>query len=124
MQLQIDHILINAFLNKQIETGIIKTEISNHSFMFLITDPITSSEIKNKRTFFYKRAIKEKKATKENFKNILARKTWDYIKEIDIPNKAYSKSLHDFASYYEEDFPKLEITIKQKNLIRPSITKG
>ena len=42
----IDQILTNAFLNKQIETGIIKTEVSDHLPIFLITDPITSSEIK------------------------------------------------------------------------------
>ena len=81
----IDHILTNAFLNKQIETGIIKTEISDHFPIFLITDPITSSEIKNKRTLLYKRTINT--ATKENLKNIFARKTWDYIKEIDNPNE-------------------------------------
>ena len=36
----IDHILTNAFLNKQIERRIIKTEISDHFPIFLITDPI------------------------------------------------------------------------------------
>ena len=45
----IDHILTNAFLNKQIEMGIIRTEISDNFPIFLITDPITSSEIKNKQ---------------------------------------------------------------------------
>ena len=69
----IDHILTNAFLNKQIEMGIIKTEILNHFPIFLITDQITSSEIKNKRTLLYKRTINT--ATKENFRNIFARKS-------------------------------------------------
>ena len=32
----INHILTNAFLNKQIETGIINTEIWNHFLVFLI----------------------------------------------------------------------------------------
>ena len=70
---------MNVPLNKQIETKIIKTETSYHFPIFLITDPITLSEIKNKRTLLYKK--KRNIATKENFKNILARKTWDYIKE-------------------------------------------
>ena len=87
----IDHIVTNAFLNKQIKTGIIKTEISDHFPIFLITDPITSNEIENKRTLLYKRAINT--ATKENFRNILARKTLDYINEIDNPNETYSKFL-------------------------------
>ena len=87
----IDHIVTNAFLNKQIKTGIIKTEIWDHFPIFLITDPITSNEMKNKRTLLYKRAINT--ATKENFRNILARKTLDYIKEIDNPNETYSKFL-------------------------------
>ena len=92
----IEHILTNAFSNKQIETGILKTEISDHFTIFLITDPDTSSQIKSKRTLLYKRA--RNTATKENFKNILARKSWDYIKEIDKPNEAYSKFLYDFSS--------------------------
>ena len=44
----IDHILTNASLNKQIKMGIIKSEISDHFPILLITDPITSSKIKNK----------------------------------------------------------------------------
>ena len=52
-----------------------KTEILVHFPIFLITDPINPSEIKNKITFLYKRTINT--ATKENLKNILARKTWD-----------------------------------------------
>ena len=106
----IHHILTNVFLNKQIKTEIIETEISDHFPIFLFTDPITSSEIKNKRTLLNKRTINT--ATKENFKNILVRKTWDYIKEIDNPNEAYSKLLYDFSWLYEEAFPKLEIKIK------------
>ena len=82
----LDHILTNAFLNKQIEMWIIKTETSDHFPIFLITDPITSSEIKNKRTLVYKRTINT--STKENFKSILARKTWDYIKEKIKQNQA------------------------------------
>ena len=78
----IDIIITVVFLNKQIETGIIKTEISGHFPILLITDPITSSETKN-RTLLFKRTINT--ATKENFKNILARRIWDYIKQIDDP---------------------------------------
>ena len=53
----VDHTHTNAFLNKHIETGIIKTEVLDHFLIFLFTDPITSSEIKNERTIFYKRMI-------------------------------------------------------------------
>ena len=63
-------------------------------------------------------------ATKENFKNILARKIWDYIKEIANPYEAYSKFLYGFSSLYEETFSKLEIKINQKNFISLWITKG
>ena len=98
----IDHILTNAFLNKQIETRITKTEILDHFLIFVITDPITSSEIKNKRTLIYKRIINI--ATKENFKNTLARKTWDYITKIGNLNEAYSKFLYDFALFMRKLF--------------------
>ena len=54
----------------------------------------------------------------------MARKTLDYTKEIDNLNEAYSKFLYDFFSIYEEAFPRLEIEIKQKNLISAWITEG
>ena len=75
----------------------------DHFPTFLIIDPITSSEIKNKRTLLYKKTIPNT-ATKENFKNIVARENWDYIKEIDNPNEIYGKFLNDFL-LYEEVFP-------------------
>ena len=99
--------------------GIFKTEVSDNFPMFLITDPITWNEIKIKRTLLYKWTINT--ATKESFQNPLARKVWDYIREIDNHNEAYS---NHFSSVYEEASPKLEIKIKQKNLNSPWITKG
>ena len=54
----------------------------------------------------------------------MARKTLDYTKEIDNLNEAYSKFLYDFFSIYEEAFLRLEIEIKQKNLISAWITEG
>ena len=116
----IDHILTNASLNKQIKTGIIKSEISDHFPILLITDRITSSKIINKWTLRYKRT---NTATKENFKSILAIKTWDYVKEIDNSNKAYSKFLYDSSSLYKEGFPKLEIKIKQNKASVPGLPK-
>ena len=115
----INDILTNAFLNKKIEVGMIKIETSNHFPIFLITSPITSSEIKNKRTLLEqkgtKRAKEQKKPLQKNiFRNILSRKTWDYIKEIDNLNEAYSKFLFDFFSFYGEAFPKLEIRLNKK----------
>ena len=41
-----DHMLTNTFLNKQFKTRIIKTKISYNFPIFLIRDPITSSEKK------------------------------------------------------------------------------
>ena len=101
----INDILTNTFLNKKIEVGMIKTETSDHFPIFLITSPITSSEIKNKRTLL------EQKGTKR-------------AKEIDNLNEAYSKFLFDFFSFYGEAFPKLEIKVKQKNLLSSRVTKG
>ena len=46
------------------------------------------------------------------------------LQEIDKPKEAYTKFLYDLSSVYEEAFPKLEIKIKQKNIISPCITKG
>ena len=110
MELQLTrHSYTNPFFNKKTKTEIIKTQISVQFFIFLITNPITSSEIKNKRTPHYKTTINT--ATKEICKKILERNSWDYIKEIDIPNEAYSQFLYDFSSLYEEPFPKIGIKI-------------
>ena len=78
----IDHLFTNAFLNKQIETGIIRNEIFDHFPTFLITDPTTSSEINNKRIILYKRTINT--VTKENFKNILMKKTRSISNKVKI----------------------------------------
>ena len=60
----INDILTNAFLNKKIEVGMIKTETSDHFPIFLITSPITSSEIKNKKNTPRTKRNKKSKRTK------------------------------------------------------------
>ena len=45
-----DHMLTNTFLNQQFKTRIIKTKISYNFPIFLIRDPITSSEKKQTNT--------------------------------------------------------------------------
>ena len=95
----VDHILTKAFLNKQIKTGIIKTEILDHFPIYLITDPIISSEMKNKRTLLYKRTINT--ATKKISRTFLQKKQEIILKKLTIlfySNKAYcSKFLYDFS---------------------------
>ena len=95
----VDHTLTKAFLNKQIKTGIIKTEILDHFPIYLITDPIISSEMKNKRTLLYKRTINT--ATKIISRTFLQKKQEIILKKLTIlfySNKAYcSKFLYDFS---------------------------
>ena len=61
---------------------IIKIEISDHFPIFLIIDPFTSSEIKNKRTLLYTRAINT--TTKEKFKKFWQEKTGIILKKLII----------------------------------------
>ena len=128
----INDILTKAFLNKKIEVGMIKTETSDHFPIFLITSPITSSEIKNKRTLLEQKGTKRAKEQKKNrykrtfLGTFYQEKPETILKklEIDNLNEAYSKFLSDFFSFYGEAFPKLEIKVKQKNLLSPRVTKG
>ena len=98
----IDHILTNIFLNKQIKMGIFKTEISDYFPIFLITDPITLSEVKNKTKVLYKRTINT--ATKENFKNILARNNWDLLKKLTILMKPIANCCMVFPLFMRKFF--------------------
>ena len=119
----IDHILTNAFLNKQIKMGIIKDKISDHFSIFLIADPITSSEKNNnnKRTHLYKRIINT--TTTENFKNISTKKPGILSKKLTIIMKPIATFCSIVPHFMRKVFQNQKSRLK-KNLISPWITKG
>ena len=98
----IDNIFINSFFNDSIETGIVKTDISDHFPIFVaIKDFNTSnfpSEIKISKRIITDGAI-------ATFKQELAIKNWHEVKLIACPNVAYNLFMRDFTNIYEKHFP-------------------
>ena len=91
----IDHTITNALLNRTINTGIIKLDISDHFPIFLIaeTERRMTPEGKVQIT---KRLINNK--TTEKFKNVLQEMTWDDVissKQTDFASEAF---LNKFTS--------------------------
>ena len=54
----IDHIITNSFLDKCFETGIIKTDISDHFPIFLLTGEEPNSH--SNKTIIFKRKINDR----------------------------------------------------------------
>ena len=93
----IDHIITNSYLNTYIQTGIIKTDISDHFPIFLVTNTAT----------IYKRFINNE--TIQYFRTLLNNVTWEEVENTDCPEKAYNTFLDKFQVIYDQAFPKTKI---------------
>ena len=114
----IDHIITNSYLNANIQTGIIKTNISDHFPIFLLTNTPNINAYP-KTTTIYKRYINTESI--KYFRSLLNYVTWE---ELQCPDEAYNSFLNKFQSIYEQAFPEVEVKLKTKNLLSPWITKG
>ena len=117
----IDHIYTNSFVNQDLTTGIIKTDISDHFPVFIIDKNMSNTNypdsiIKETRSFSEKNV--------KHFKNNLKMTDWSLVLETQDPNQSYSVFLKQFLKIYNKSFPMKSITIKRKQLISPWITKG
>ena len=97
---EIDHILTNYFLNNDIKTGIIKSDISDHFPIFLISNKYDIDLHVDSTTIF--------KRSTDSFK--------DTMNEINCPNEAYNKFMQKFSTAYDKTFPEVKIKIKTKTL--------
>ena len=79
----IDHIITNSFINCNLTTGIIKTDISDHFPNFLISEK-SDIELYPDSTTFFKRYINDKST--QNFNNMIRLVTWDNFQKINCPN--------------------------------------
>ena len=116
----IDHIITNSLLHETIRTGIIKLNISDHFPIFLIaeTEKRITPEGKVQTT---KRSVNNK--TKEKFKNVLKKMTWDDVISPKQTDSAYEAFVKKFASLYDSVFEKFVVTVKSKTLKNLRITK-
>ena len=117
----IDHITTNSFLKHNIQIGIVKSDVSDHFPIFMIsTTRIINTPTKEE--FVFRRKINDHSI--KLFKNSLKNRNWEDITNTSDPNEVYDKFLKTFSSMYEIYFPISKIKIKSKNLLSPWITKG
>ena len=117
----IDHIYTNSFINQELLSGVIKTDLSDHFPVFIVDKnlKITNYPDSKKKQI---RKFNDKSITQ--FKNQLATTDWTIVLETQEPNLAYDTFLKQFLKIYNTCFPLTWITIKRKSFISPWITKG
>ena len=147
----IDHIYTNSFINHDIYSGIIKTDISDHFSVFIVDKNIKDTNYPNKiekkiRVIDNNSIMKFKTILNETdwsivlnthdpnlvidnnsimkFKTILNETDWLIVLNTHDPNLAYDVFMRQFVNIYDECFPSKKIVIKRKSLLSPWITKG
>ena len=116
----IDHIVTNNFMDDNFETGIIKSDISDHYPIFVLSPKTINNTESN--TVIFKRNINEK--TINNFKTKLANTDWSFIYNFIDSNNAYEYFLKIFKKLYDDCFPKQKITMKTKSFQSPWMSTG
>ena len=116
----IDHILTNTIIGSHIQSGILKTDISDHFAVFSLIK--TNFELTNIKKTIIKRDIDEDsmKYFKTNFNST----DWDLLTQTSSTNDSYNVFLERFIKVYDQAFPERKIKIKQKNLSSPLFSKG
>jgi len=118
----LDNIFTNNFHNCLLESGIIKTDITDHYPIFSITNNLTLYHSVSKST-------KSIRQINENsllyFRNLLSEKTnWNLILQSQDVNNAYESFLAEFCKYYDLAFPVIKKIINPNSLLNPWMTKG
>ena len=118
----IDNILTNNFHCSKIQSGVIKTDISDH-FPIFMTEHIQVSESNEQPKTIFQRNINEKSISE--FRNLLQNNTdWEIIKKCEDANSAYNLFIRFFSTHYNKEFPKIQKQIKSKTLQSTWMTQG
>ena len=102
----IDNIITNNFHNNQFNTGIIKTDLTDHFPNFLTTDNITPDNTSSKSTI-YRRQINVNSLQK--FRNLVTDIDWDLVLQSSEVNSAYDLFLTFFVSSMIRRFPRRKL---------------
>ena len=106
--------LTNTIIDSEVQSGIIKTDISNHFDVFaLMRASLVQANLK--KTFIKRDSIKY-------FKSILSSVDWDLKTQTTTPDSSYNIFLDKFIKLCDIAFPERKVEIKQKNLTSPWIT--
>ena len=116
----IDHILIKTLIDTHIQSGIIKTNISDHFAVF--SSLKTNLELTNIKKTIIKKDINE--GSMKYFKTIFNNTDWDLLTQTSSTNDSYNIFIERFIKIYDQAFPERKIEIKQKNLSSSWISKG
>ena len=116
----IDHILTKPLIDLHIQSGIIKTDISDHFAVFSLLK--TNLELTNIKKTIIKKDINE--GSMKYFKTIFNNTDWDLLTQTSSTNDSYNMFLERFIKIYDQAFPERKIEIKQKNLSSSWISKG
>ena len=116
----IDHILTNTLIDSDIQSGIIKTDISDHFAVFSLLK--TNLELTNIKKTIIKKDINE--GSMKYFKTIFNNTDWDLLIQTSSTNYSYNIFFERFIKIYDQAFPERKIEIKQKNQSSPWISKG
>ena len=117
----IEHILTNSFADRNFQTAIFKSDVSDHfPICFIIRS--TKPKIENKTSFIFKRIFNFE--TINSFKQDVYKTNWKDIEAFTDPNEAYKAFLARFLLLYDKKFPIRKIKIKAKDLESPWITNG
>ena len=116
----IDHILTKTLIDLHIQSGIIKTDISDHFAVFSLLK--TNLELTNIKKTIIKKDINE--GSMKYFKTIFNNTDWDLLTQTWSTNDSYNMFLERFIKIYDQAFPERKIEIKQKNLSSSWISKG
>ena len=111
----IHHILTNRVTENKIQSGIIKTDISDH--FPIITFFKTNETCSLEKTKFIKRDISSENI--DTFKFLLENIKWENILPANSPDKTYETFHFTFPDLYDTAFQKREIEIKTQHLQSP-----
>ena len=114
------HILTNDFLDTTSSAGIVKSDISDHFPIFLVTSAQYLDNVQN-RTTIRKREINKK--SRQHFMEILNKVNWKHLYSLTDTNIAYEYFLRTFRGLYIHAFPIKEVSLKLINVFNPCMAK-
>ena len=107
--------MTNSFFNSDCFTGIVKTDMSDHFPIFLISNGNILENTKSVK--IQKRIINEEYIL--YFTEIFCKVDWTDLYSLSNPNRAYSYYLHTFSYIYNHVFPVKEMIMKLKSFLNP-----
>ena len=117
----IDHIITNTLFTHATQSRIIKTDVSDHFPIYLISNKTKLSAEYLEKTVIT-RTFNDNSI--RNFKADLKEKDWTHVEDKNCPNEAYDAFLSTFETLYNQYFPIKKAKFNKKDSLSPRITKG